>query len=53
MKSWILGTLALILLVCGSLMAYPGKDGQHLAGLVLLIAGTYIASNLITRREDK
>ena len=39
MSKWIIGTVGTLAIAGGSLLAYPGAEGMHLAGLVLIIAG--------------
>jgi hypothetical protein len=39
MRNWILGAFATALVSVGCLVAFPGRDGQHLCGIVLMIAG--------------
>lgn len=48
---WWLGALATALLVAGSLVAFPGESGRHLAGLVLLNAWLVVAGQLLYDKE--
>lgn len=42
LKNYFIGALATILIAAGCLIAFPGRDGQHMAGLVLIIAGLHM-----------
>jgi len=44
--SWLIGIGATALIAGGSLLAYPGNEGRHIAGLVLIIAGLTAAIEL-------
>ena len=39
MNKWIIGTVGTLAIAGGSLLAYSGPEGRHLAGLVLILAG--------------
>jgi hypothetical protein len=39
MRNWVIAIGATVAVMLGSILAYPGQDGRHLAGLALSIAG--------------
>jgi hypothetical protein len=53
MKNWLIGALGTALIGGGLLLAYPGEDGRHLCGMIVIIAGLQCILHLLGDRAKR